>query len=579
VIRSSSEQYASGAAEGVFQPGYPDVMAEPEMAVGASVDLPIPDAWWRGGVLYQVYPRSFADTDGDGHGDLQGVIDHLDHLEWLGVDGIWLSPITPSPNADWGYDVSDFMSVDPSFGSLDDVDRLVAEASERGIRVVMDLVPNHTSDRHEWFAEARSDRTADRRDWYVWADPGADGSPPNNWRSTFGGPAWTLDRQTGQYYLHNFLASQPDLNWWNDEVRDAFDRILRWWFDRGIDGFRIDVANGLVKDRELRDNPSVTDEDHPRVRSLGLRPVYNMNRDDVHDVYRRWRAIAETYDPPRLLLGETWVLDLDTLMRFFGEGGDELQLVMNFPFFFAELGAELRSVVEATEAALPSGTWPAWSGSNHDVGRFPTRWCRGDARKIRVALLALLTLRGTPLLYYGDEIGMTDVDVPRHRLLDPVGVRGWPDEPGRDGARTPMQWSPAPGGGFTPAGVEPWLPMGDTASCNVADQLDDPTSILHLCRDLIALRRIRPDLRSGSSSAVRSSDETWVWRRGHDTVVAVNDSEVPVDVPLEPGRILIGTDRERDGAEIDGSIRLDPWEAVVVALRREGEPRAHEGAS
>jgi len=303
-----------------------------------------------------------------------------------------------------------------------------------------------------------------------------------------------------------------------------------------------------------------------------------MNRDEVHDVFRRWRAIAETYDPPRLLLGETWVLEIDRLMRFFGESGDELQLIMNFPFVFAEPGAELRSVVAATEAALPPGTWPAWSGSNHDVGRFPTRWCGGDERKIRASLLILLTLRGTPLLYYGDEIGMTDVEVPRDRLRDPVGVRGWPDEPGRDGARTPMQWTPEIDGGFTRAGVEPWLPMGDTASRNVEDQLDDPTSTLHLCRDLIALRRVRPDLWAGGSSSVGSHDDAWVWRRGHETAVAVNDSELPVDVPLEPGRVLIGTDRDRDGAGIDGSLRLDPWEAVVVALRRGGERIADEGA-
>jgi alpha-glucosidase len=545
-------------------------MAEPDIAVGSSAAPPTPDAWWAGGVIYQIYPRSFADSTGDGHGDLQGVIDRLDHLAWLGVDGIWLCPITPSPNADWGYDVSDFTSVDPDFGDLDLLDRLVAEARDRGIHVILDLVPNHTSDRHPWFVDARSDRSARHRDWYVWADPKPDGSPPNNWRSTFGGPAWTLDRATGQYYVHNFLAEQPDLNWWNEEVRDEFDRILRWWFDRGIAGFRIDVANGLVKDRELRDNPEATDEDHPRLAPQGLRPVYNMNRDEVHEIYRRWRTIAETYDPPRLLLGETWVLEIAGLMRFFGERADELQLIMNFPFIFAEPGPELRSVVGATEAALPSGTWPAWGGSNHDVGRFPTRWCRGDPRKIRALLLVLLTLRGTPLLYYGDEIGMTDVDVPRDRLRDPVGVRGWPDEPGRDGARTPMQWTPEAGGGFTRAGVDPWLPMGDSASCNVADQRDDPTSTLHLCRDLIALRRVRPDLWSGAPSAVGSSDGAWVWRRGNDSLVAVNDSDLPVEVPLGPGRILIGTDRARDGAEIDATTRLDPWEAVVVASRPEG---------
>jgi alpha-glucosidase len=547
-------------------------MAEPDVDARASTDTAAPapdDAWWRSGVLYQVYPRSFADTTGDGHGDLQGVIDHLDHLAWLGVDGIWLNPITPSPNADWGYDVSDFTAVDPALGDLDLLDRLVSEAGDRGIRVVLDLVPNHTSDRHPWFVDARSDRAARHRDWYVWADPKPDGSPPNNWRSTFGGPAWTFDAGTGQYYLHNFLAEQPDLNWWNDDVRDAFDGILRWWFDRGIAGFRIDVAHGLVKDRELRDNPAVTDDDHPWLRSQELRPVYNMNRDEVHDVYRRWRAIADAYEPAALLLGETWVLDLEALMRFYGKG-DELQLAMNFAFVFAELGPELRAVVAATEAALPAGAWPAWSGSNHDAGRFATRWCRGDERKMRAAMVILLMLRGTPMLYYGDEIGMTEVQVPRDRLEDPVGIRGWPNEAGRDGARTPMQWAGSPDAGFTRPGVEPWLPVGDAAACNVGDQRRDPASLLRLCRDLIALRRGRPELRTGSSSMLEAPAAAWVWRRGTDTVVAVNCSERAVEIAVGPGTILIGTVRDRDGREIDDRLRLDPWEAVVIGLRPEG---------
>jgi alpha-glucosidase len=547
-------------------------MAEPDVDARASTDTAAPapdDAWWRSGVLYQVYPRSFADTTGDGHGDLQGVIDHLDHLAWLGVDGIWLNPITPSPNADWGYDVSDFTAVDPALGDLDLLDRLVSEAGDRGIRVVLDLVPNHTSDRHPWFVDARSDRAARHRDWYVWADPKPDGSPPNNWRSTFGGPAWTFDAGTGQYYLHNFLAEQPDLNWWNDDVRDAFDGILRWWFDRGIAGFRIDVAHGLVKDRELRDNPAVTDDDHPWLRSQELRPVYNMNRDEVHDVYRRWRAIADAYEPAALLLGETWVLDLEALMRFYGKG-DELQLAMNFAFVFAELGPELRAVVAATEAALPAGAWPAWSGSNHDAGRFATRWCRGDERKMRAAMVILLMLRGTPMLYYGDEIGMTEVQVPRDRLEDPVGIRGWPNEAGRDGARTPMQWAGSPDAGFTRPGVEPWLPVGDAAACNVGDQRRDPASLLRLCRDLIALRRGRPELRTGSSSMLEAPAAAWVWRRGTDTVVAVNCSERAVEIAVGPGTILVGTVRDRDGRDIDDPLRLDPWEAVVIGLRPEG---------
>ncbi len=522
------------------------------------------EPWWRGGVLYQIYPRSFADSNGDGHGDLRGVIDHLDHLAWLGVDGIWLGPINPSPQADWGYDVADYTGVDPVFGSLDDLDRLVAEAGTRGIRVILDLVPNHTSDRHPWFLEARSDRSAERRGWYVWADGRPDGSPPNNWRSSFGGPAWTWDERTSQYYLHNFLPEQPDLNWWNDGVAEAFDGVLRFWFDRGIAGFRIDVANALVKDRDLRDNPPTTGEDHPQVRAIGVRPVYNMNRAEVHDVYRRWRTIGDAYDPPRVFLGETWVWDLETVMRFYGSGTDELNLALNFPFIFAELGSGTRAIVEAVEATIPSDAWPTWTGSNHDVGRFPTRWCDGDERRIRAALVVLLTLRGTPLLYYGDEIGMQEVEVSRARLMDPVGLRHWPENPGRDRGRTPMHWSPGPTGGFTEPGIEPWLPLGDAAARNVADQREEGDSILHLCRDLIALRRERVDLRSGAYAALDVPRGVWAWRRGAGTVVALNHSEEPVRLESASGTVLLATRRDRDGERVDGGIRLDPWEAVVL---------------
>jgi alpha-glucosidase len=528
-----------------------------------------PDAgatpWWRAGVLYQIYPRSFADSTGNGHGDLRGVTEHLDHLSWLGVEGIWLSPINSSPDADWGYDVSDYCAVDPDFGDMDDLDRLVSEASSRGIHVILDLVPNHTSDRHPWFVDARSDRAADHRDWYVWADGKPDGSPPNNWRSSFGGPAWTRDEATGQFYLHNFLPAQPDLNWWNDDVADAFDEILRFWFDRGIAGFRIDVANGLVKDRDLRDNPATTEDDHPMVRAIGLRPVYNMNQTEVHDVFRRWRTVADSYDPARMFLGETWVWELETLIRFYGSGTDELDLALNFPFVFAELGKGTRELVEAADAALPEGAWPTWTGSNHDVGRFPSRWGDGDDRRVRVALLMLLTLRGTPLLYYGDEIGMTEVRVPKERLRDPVGRRRWPEDPGRDRGRTPMHWTPT--GGFTRPGVEPWLPMGDAANRNVADQRDDPGSVLHLCRDLVAVRRDREDLRSGAYEALDAPDDVWAWRRGAHTVVAMNHGDAPSTLPIDLATVLIGTDRQRDGERIDGALRLDPWEALVLDER------------
>jgi len=519
-------------------------------------------AWWRAGVLYQIYPRSFADSNGDGHGDLRGVIEHLDHLEWLGVDGIWLSPINTSPQADWGYDVADYEEIEPAFGTLRDLDRLVAEAGARGIRVIMDLVPNHTSDRHAWFVDARSSRTAEHRDWYVWADAKPDGSLPNNWRSSFGGPAWTWDEGTGQFYLHNFLAEQPDLNWWNPDVRVAFEKILRFWLDRGVAGFRIDVAHALVKDRALRDDSLALDTDHERIRAHGLRSDFSMNRPEAHDVLRRWRTIVDSYEPPRILLGETWVMDLEALARFYGSGEDELHLGLNVPFEHSSPGPNMRATVEATEGALPEAAWPLWNGSNHDAGRFPSRWCDGDERRSRTALVILLMLRGTPLLYYGDEVGMRETSIPRDRLKDPVGLRHWPGNPGRDGGRTPMAWTSA--GGFTRAGVEPWLPMGDTER-NVADQREDPGSMLLLCRDLIALRRDRQDLHSGAYEAFEGPEGVWAWRRGGSTVIAVNHTDEPSQLPVGRGEILIGTDRSRDGERVDGAVRLAPWEAVVIA--------------
>ena len=523
-------------------------------------------AWWRDGVLYQIYVRSFADSDGDGTGDLQGVIEHLDHLEWLGVDGIWLSPITPSPDRDWGYDVSDYRDVHPELGDLATLDRLISDAASRDIRVILDLVPNHTSDRHPWFVDARSSREAAHRDWYVWADPRADGSPPNNWRSVFGGSAWELDPDTGQYYLHNFLPEQPDLNWWNEEVREEFDGILRFWFDRGIAGFRIDVANGLIHDPELRDNPPATDDDPPEIRRRGQRQVHNLNRPEVHDIYRGWRTIADGYDPQRILVAETWVFEPRQLARFYGKGDDELHLCFNFSLVFSEFRAEaLRRVVGSTEAALPPGSQPAWTGSNHDVGRFPTRWCDGWDERSRCALMALLALRGTPFLYYGDEIGMIDVSIPEDAQLDLVGGGG-EEQPSRDAGRTPMRWNARPGAGFTPDDVRPWLPIGDPSANNVEDQRGDRGSMLHLCRDLIALRRETPDLRSGAYASLPSPAGVWAWSRGQNVEVAVNLSDQAASLLTGRGRIVICTNRARDGERVKWDLDLGPWEGAVLRV-------------
>ncbi len=342
--------------------------------------------WWRSAVLYQIYPRSFADSNADGIGDLPGVIAHLDHLTWLGVDGIWLSPVTVSPNADWGYDVADYCDVDPAYGTLADLDLLIAEAGKVGIRVLMDLVPNHTSSRHAWFKAARADRQSPYRDYYVWQDPKEDGAPPNNWISSFGGPAWTFDDNSGQWYLHNFLPEQPDLNWWNENVRDEFDKILRFWFDRGVAGFRIDVCHMIVKDAELRDNPPSNQDDPFLMQVWGQRPVFNSCRPEVHDVLRRWRRITGEYDPPRVLLGETSVDRIEDLPPFYGSD-DELHMGFNFPFIEAAFGAAAMSaVVDQTVQLLPANAWPVWTGSNHDVSHLSTRWAGGDDAKVKLAL-------------------------------------------------------------------------------------------------------------------------------------------------------------------------------------------------
>ena len=537
-------------------------MSANKMTVQEQADHP----WWQRDVLYQIYPRSFADSDGDGNGDLRGIVEHLDHLSWLGVGGVWLSPITASPNADWGYDVTDFCAIQPDFGTMEEFDLLVAEADRRDIRILMDLVPSHTSDRHPWFLDSRSSRTSRHRDWYVWADPKDDGSPPNNWVSSFGGPAWTLDETTGQYYMHNHLEEQPDLNWWNEEVREAFDAILRFWFDRGVAGFRIDVCNGMVKDAELRDNPPAGADDDFEAQMFGQRSVYNANRPEVHDVIRRWRRIANSYDPPRLLVGETPV-HLDQLASYYGNGRDELHLAFNFPFIDAPLdAAPMRGIVGEMEDRLPAGAWPVWTGSNHDLSRLATRWAKDDPQRVRVALLMLLCLRGTPFLYQGDEIGLPNRPVPRGALRDPLGVRYWPYYEGRDAMRTPMPWCNDPTGGFTAPGVTPWLPIGDAAACNVEDQHENPDSVLHFVRELVGLRRRTPDLHSGDYRSLETKGGLWAWHRGSSHVVAVNLGDDPASLDGVTGRIVAHSVPGRVDAALAGSLDLSGWEGAVVEL-------------
>jgi alpha-glucosidase len=521
--------------------------------------------WWRDAVLYQVYARSFADSNGDGIGDLPGITAHLDHLAWLGIDGIWITPSMPSPDRDWGYDVSDYTAVHPELGDLDDLDQLVKEAAARDLKVILDLVPNHTSDQHPWFIDALTGTDAAHRDWYVWADPKPDGSPPNNWVSVFGGEAaWELDESSGQYYLHNFLRYQPDLNWWNASVRDAFEEILRFWFDRGVAGFRIDVCHAIIKDRELRDNLPATEDDPERVRQIGQRSEYNMNRPEVHDVLRGWRKICDSYDDERVLVGETFVMDLERMAAYYGDGNDELNLAFNFPFALSPFDLSLlRNIVETTDSLIPPQGWPVWMASNHDVGRFTTRWCRDDVSKIRCVLLMLLSVRGTAILYYGDEIGMSETEITKEDLRDPVGKRFWPKRKGRDPCRTPMHWSGHDGAGFTSVGTVPWLPFGDFRSNNVADQKDDPFSTLSFCRDLIAVRRRVEDLRRAPYEPLEAPGPVWAWRRGR-VLVALNPREEGAYIADVAGVVAISTRLPRAGERISGALDLGPWEGVVV---------------
>jgi alpha-glucosidase len=486
----------------------------------------VSEAWWREGVFYQVYPRSFADANGDGIGDLAGLRGKLDYLQWLGVSAVWLNPINLSPNVDWGYDVSDYTSVHPELGTLEDVDRLVAEAGERDIRILLDLVPNHTSDQHPWFRE--------RPGFYVWAD-----EVPNNWRAIFGGgSAWELDETRGRYYLHNFARAQPDLDWWNPEVRAEFERILDFWLQRGVAGFRIDVAHGLFKDRELRDD-------------VGDEHDHSLNRPETHEIYRDWRRLADSFEPPRVLLGEVYVLDIPAWAGYYGSGSDELNLAFNFALAHADLdAAQMRDVVARTEDALPPGAWPCWIGSNHDVGRFTTRWCGGDESLARCALLMLVTLRGAPSLYYGDELALPAGHVPPDRIRD-VAV------PSRDPCRTPMPWTGE--GGWN----DPWLPLEDT-SCNVEHQREDPGSTLHFTRDLIAMRKQLADLRSGAYAELPSPRGSWAWQRGESTVVAINFGQDATEIDGVEGSVALATRREREGERVDRTLRLEPGEGVII---------------
>jgi alpha-glucosidase len=541
--------------------------------------------WWQSAIVYQIYPWSFQDSNGDGIGDLPGIMTRLDYLndgttDSLGIDAIWLSPIYPSPMKDFGYDVADYCSVDPRFGTLDDFDRLVREARRRGIRIIIDLVLNHTSDQHPWFRQARSSRTAPERDWYYWADGTSLWRPPSNWNARFGGSSWTWDRGSRQYYLHSFLAHQPDLNWRNPALRAKMYDVMRFWLGRGVQGFRLDAINWLGKDVRWPNNPT-------RFGWRGYtRQVHRYDRDQplAHEVMRELRNLISDF-PDVVLVGEASADTPGGPAAFYGNGSDELHTVFDFRLLKSPWRADrFRDVIADAERAVPAGGWPSIVFSNHDQSRHIARYgAGGDAEgRARAAAVLLFTLRGTPFVYYGEELGMQDAQLRYRDLRDPYTKRFWPFRTGRDPARTPMQWDGSAQAGFTTG--RPWLPVSPSAATqNVARETKDPSSVLALYRRLIRLRNRTPALVRGSYRPLGATDpDCLVFLRtieggaasdtGHDVLVAVNFAARKVSCTVSgiqrEGVVLLSThDREKTPSPWQrGRLDLDPDEAIIVAL-------------
>ena len=524
--------------------------------------------WWQRGIIYQVYPRSFMDSNGDGVGDLRGLISRLDYLRGLGVDAVWLSPIFPSPMKDFGYDVSDYTGIHPLFGTLEDFDLLIREAHAQKIKLVLDFVPNHTSDQHPWFIESRSSRDNPKRDWYIWRDPALGGGPPNNWLSNFGGSAWEYDPKTEQYYYHAFLREQPDLNWRNSQVIAAMLNVLRLWLERGVDGFRVDVLWHLIKDEQFRDNPVNPDWREGADPYQRLLELQTTDQAEVHAVVTRMRRLVDQYQD-RVLIGEIY-LPVERLVKYYGVNLSGVHVPFNFQLLLAKWHArDIARIISQYEAALPKGGWPNWVLGNHDRPRIVSRV---GSKQARVAAMLLLTLRGTPTLYYGDEIGMHDVEIPPEKVQDPfeknVPGRGL----GRDPQRTPMQWSAAKNAGFT-AG-KPWLPIAeDYAQNNVEAERDDPFSILSLYMQLINVRRGEPALEVGELERIDTAGDllTYIRRDGESAfLVALNFGSEPqvIDISAKAGggRITLSTGLDRAGESVRGILHIHPDEGLLLRV-------------
>ena len=539
--------------------------------------------WWRDGIIYQIYPRSFADSNNDGLGDLPGITAKLEYLADLGVDALWLSPIYPSPDKDFGYDVSDYVEIDPRFGSLADFDLLLSEAHQRGIRIVLDLVLNHTSDQHAWFQESRSNRDNPKADWYIWSPPLAlpsfslkvgreGGGAPNNWQSTFGGRAWDYVPKRDQHYYHMFLPGQPDLNWRNPEVRAAMLDVVRFWLERGVDGFRLDVFNVYFKDEQLRDNPY-----KPGLRAFDRQQhIYDCDQPEMVPLLEELRGLLDAY-PERYAVGETFFPTDEKIIRYCG--ADKLHAAFDFDFMWSRFDPAklIKPILDWEKLYAEHELWPNYVLGNHDAPRMATRHAKNwsDAR-LKVLMALLLTLRGTPFLYYGEEIGMRDISLKRNEILDPPGKRYWPLHKGRDGCRSPMQWDNTLHAGFSSA--KPWLPVHPNYRIrNLESQKSDPDSIFNFTREIIALRRAKPALHRGDFSLLTAQPkDTLAYLRqaaGQTILVALNFEDRPVNIrEIPPGKwnLLFSTNSSIEGQPevvltTAGQTRqLSPYEVLIL---------------
>jgi alpha-glucosidase len=520
--------------------------------------------WWQKGIIYEVYVRSFQDSDGDGIGDLQGIISRLDYLKWLGVDAVWVTPFYPSPMKDFGYDISDYKGIHELFGAMSDFEQLVEEVHKRNLKIVLDFVPNHSSDQHPWFKESRSSKDNPRHDWYLWHDPNPEGGAPNNWLSVLGGTGWEFVKELDQFYYHAFLKEQPDFNWRNPEVQQAMLDVMRFWLDKKIDGFRVDVMWHMIKDDRWRNNPLNPGYDASQPTYDRFAPVYNTDQPGVHDAVTLMREQVDQY-PEKVIIGEMY-LPVDKVVDYYGYDNRGAHLPGNFQLLLVSWKArEIALGIDKYEGALPNDAWPNWVIGNHDRPRVATRYGQAQAR---VAAMLLLTLRGTPTLYYGDETGMRNVPIPPDLMVDPQGLNGGES---RDPQRTPMQWDDSPSAGFTTG--EPWLPLPENyEEENVKVQREDPASMLSLYRRLIALRKAEPALHIGDYAPAPADGDIVAYlreREGKRLLVVLNLGEQPVEYKPEQfrfnGRIVLGTDHRREGEELH-RLKLAGNEGVVIEL-------------